>query len=159
MIALVAWAHKGLENLNCSIHGSSFIYEGLISEQLLLSRWRKFFLLRFNVLKLFYHSLIMLLHSSFLLKSHDDLLEYKRMRLNFFVSLSTSLCKCQLLSLEQSQNLTLLFDCSPKNLWKYFDITIVWFWNRCIVELKNFLAACKVSVIMIIWKVLEIWVA
>ena len=81
---------------------------------------------------------MMLLHSFFLLKSYNDLLGYKRIRLNFFVSLSTIIYRCHL-SLGQSQNSMVLSMYLLKNALDSLDITINYYQYGCVEELKFFL--------------------
>ena len=105
----------------------------MISDRLLFSKWRKFLLLRSNDLKVIHHSLMILSHSSFLLKSHNNLPGYKGIRLNFFVSLSTTAWRCYSF-LGQSQNSMVLSEWLLKNVWSSLDIAIVCCWCGCMKE-------------------------
>ena len=59
---------------------------------------------------------MMLSHSSFLLKSYDDLDGDIGIRLNFFMSLSTDTWRGHLVLLGQSQNLMMFIEKQPKIL-------------------------------------------
>ena len=115
VIALVALAYNEFESLKCLIHGPSFVYEGLMVLSSSFSRSRNCFSWRSDAWKVICQFLIILLHSSFLLKSHDVFAGDIGIRLNFFILLSTNACKNYLASLGQSQNSMMLDGCLLKN--------------------------------------------
>ena len=104
----MALAHSEFEWLNCLIHGPPLMYKGSIVWSLSSNRW---VLLRSDAWNVICQFLMMLLHSSFLLKSHDSLQGSSRERLNFFMSLSTIWWWSHLLLLGQSQNSMAFIEC------------------------------------------------
>ena len=117
---------------------------------------RKFLLLRLNNLKVECYSLMILLHFSFLLQSHNFLLWYSGIRLNFLFFLSTTVWRCYL-SLGQFQNSIVLFSQFLKNTLRSLDIVIVCCWYGCIERLNIFFAVWIASVMIMMCQVCYIW--
>jgi len=74
--------------------------------------------------------LLLFLHSSFLLKSHDDLYGKIESILNYLVSLFTAEWRGHLVLLEQSQNTIELLELLLKKALRSWDIIIKCNWYR-----------------------------
>jgi len=124
VIALVALTYNKFNCLKCLIYRSFLVYKGLIGRRSSSKRSRKCLPLKSDTGKIIHQFLIMLSYSCFLSKSHDVLYGSSSMRLNFFVSLSTSVWRDYLLSLGQSQNSMESNSCLLKNNKRFLKIAI-----------------------------------
>jgi len=124
VMTLIALVHSELEWLNCLIHGLPLVYEGSISVRSLFNRLRNCFPLRSNAWKVICHCLMILLLSSFLLKSHKVLQGKSGIRLNFFISLFTDVWRGHFSLLVQFQDSMELDKYLLKNNLRSFEIVI-----------------------------------
>jgi len=127
-IALIALVHSKLEWLKCFSHNLPLEYIDLMILRLLSRRSRNFLSLLSKAWNIIFHMFVILSHSFFWLKSHEDLQENKGDRLNLLVSLSTISWSDYLSWLGQSQNSRELWQFLLKNSLISLEIAEVWIW-------------------------------
>jgi len=131
VIVLEALAHKELKWLKIFNQAPALMYNGSIILSLPSSKLRNWLLLRSDVWNVIFH---LSSHSLSLLKSHDILHGKGDIGLKDFVSLSTALCRIQLLRLEHSQNLMELSWWHEKKDQSSLSIVTVWTWKGWVKE-------------------------
>jgi len=99
------------------------------------------------------------LHSSFLLKSHDNLQRKIGSILSYSVSLLMAKWGSYLALLGQSQKTIELLELLLKSALRFWDIVMECSWYRWKDKLKIHLAVCMASVITMIFLVFQTWTA
>lgn len=118
--------------------------------RLSFSSLRKWIPLESDAWKIICQFLIILLLSSFLEKSYNILERKQGIRLNFFVSLSTSIWWDYFVSLKHSQNLIVFNVFISKKVLRFFTIAMDCTWYRYMDEFNTHWVEWIELVIMII---------
>jgi len=129
VITLEALVHKELKWPKNFNQAPSLIYDSSIILLLPSIKLRNWLSLRSDVWNFIFHLFDISLHSLFLLKSHNILHGKRGVRLKDFVSLSTTLCRTQLLQLGHSQYLMELSWWYKKKVWSSLSIAAAWTWK------------------------------
>ena len=121
----------------------------------MLSSLRNFLPFRSDAWKIILHIVEIESHSHFLQKFQDDLLGRMEEKSNLLVSLFTKKCGVYFCLLGQFQNLMQLLLSFLKKSLSSWKIAVEWIWYRCVYVSKIFLAACKESVTMTMYLMLD----